>query len=337
VVRIQREFLWGGVGRGKKINWVKWKTVCQEKENGGVGVKDIRVMNISLLAKWRWRLLDGEKALWKSVLVKKYGENVESVLQGSNMVWPRHSSLWWKDVVKLGDFGSQDWFNQVVMRKVGNGMSTSFWNDRWKGENCFHLKYPRLDSVSNQKEALVGEVRDPSDLRLVWRFLWRRNLFMWEEELILSLKKDLEGIVWTEEEDVWRWSLEDMGTFMVKSAYKRMEDLVLKENRWRAEEKRVFKHLWKIPVPTKVVAFVWKTLLDKIPTMVNLALRNVLPTEGSMLCALCARMGETSLHLFLHCNLASSVWLHLMSWLDYFFPIPPNLFSIGNVGGRGKK
>lgn len=51
MVRIQRKFLWGGVGGGKKINWVKWKSVCQQKRNGGVGVKDIRVMNISLLSK----------------------------------------------------------------------------------------------------------------------------------------------------------------------------------------------------------------------------------------------------------------------------------------------
>jgi len=31
---MQREFLWGGVGGGK-ISWVKWKPVCQKKENGG--------------------------------------------------------------------------------------------------------------------------------------------------------------------------------------------------------------------------------------------------------------------------------------------------------------
>jgi len=73
IVRIQREFLWGGVGGGKKISWVKWKSVCQKKVNGGLGVRDIQVMNISLLAKWRWRLLHGEEALWKSVLVQKYG------------------------------------------------------------------------------------------------------------------------------------------------------------------------------------------------------------------------------------------------------------------------
>jgi hypothetical protein len=47
VVRIQREFLWGGVTGGRNINW----------SNGGLGVRDIRVVNISLLANWRWRLL----------------------------------------------------------------------------------------------------------------------------------------------------------------------------------------------------------------------------------------------------------------------------------------
>jgi hypothetical protein len=122
---------------GKKISWVGWKSVCQQKDNGALGVIDIRVMNISLLTKWRWRLLDGEKALWKSVLIKKYGDKVECIIEGTNLVWPRHSSLWWKEVVKLGDFGGNDWFNMVVKRKIGNGMTTSFWNDRWKGDKCF--------------------------------------------------------------------------------------------------------------------------------------------------------------------------------------------------------
>lgn len=61
IVRIQREFLRGGVRGRKKISWVKWKVVCQQKRKGGSGVKDVRVVNVSLLTKWRWRLLDGKK------------------------------------------------------------------------------------------------------------------------------------------------------------------------------------------------------------------------------------------------------------------------------------
>jgi hypothetical protein len=57
VVRIQREFLWGGARGGKKISWVKWSVVCKDKNQGGLGVRDIKVVNLSLLSKWRWRLL----------------------------------------------------------------------------------------------------------------------------------------------------------------------------------------------------------------------------------------------------------------------------------------
>jgi len=31
IVRVQREFLLGGVGGGKKISWVKWDAVCNPK------------------------------------------------------------------------------------------------------------------------------------------------------------------------------------------------------------------------------------------------------------------------------------------------------------------
>jgi hypothetical protein len=158
IVTIQREFLWGGVGGGKKISWVNWESVCRKKKNGGLGVKDIRVMNTSLLAKWRWRWLDGEMTLWKRVIHEKYGIQYGSLLEGRTMVWPRYTSLWWKELVRLGDYGCDNWFNSEVVRKVGNGLTTSFWKDRWRGDKCFCLKYPRLYSISNQKNALVGEM-----------------------------------------------------------------------------------------------------------------------------------------------------------------------------------
>ncbi|MCI19331.1 ribonuclease H protein, partial [Trifolium medium] len=69
VTRIQREFLWGGVKGGKKLSWVKWRVVCKEKRRGGLGVRDIKTTNLSLLMKWRWRLLQRDDlALWKEEL-----------------------------------------------------------------------------------------------------------------------------------------------------------------------------------------------------------------------------------------------------------------------------
>jgi len=48
IVRIQWEFLWGGVVGGRKISWVKWNMVFQQKANDGLGVRDVRVVNLSL-------------------------------------------------------------------------------------------------------------------------------------------------------------------------------------------------------------------------------------------------------------------------------------------------
>lgn len=56
--------------------------MCQPKEKGGLDVGDIRVVNVSLLAKWRWRLLNEDHALWKEVLVEKYGNHIGNVVEG---------------------------------------------------------------------------------------------------------------------------------------------------------------------------------------------------------------------------------------------------------------
>lgn len=91
---------------------------------------------------------------------------------------------------------------------------------------------------------------------------------------------------------------------------------MLIEDLWREEEKLVFSQVWKSPAPLKVVAFSWKLLLDRLPTKVNLHVRNVLPLEASMVCVLCDNGVETSNHLFLHCSVASRVWREVMNWLE---------------------
>ena len=69
---IQRIFLWAWGDDHKHISWVSWANVYKPKEEGGLGVKDIRMFNCALLAKWKWRLLSEEKGIWKEILVSKY-------------------------------------------------------------------------------------------------------------------------------------------------------------------------------------------------------------------------------------------------------------------------
>ena len=73
LVRLQRNFLWGGGHDQNKIAWIKWESVCMRKEDGGLGVKDINSFNLSLLWKWKWNLFQHQGELWAKVLESKYG------------------------------------------------------------------------------------------------------------------------------------------------------------------------------------------------------------------------------------------------------------------------
>jgi hypothetical protein len=161
--RIQRDFLWGGVRRGKRISWIKWDVVCLPKSKGGLGVRGVRIVNISLLAKWRWRLLSNENMLWKEVIRSKYGATaIGNVILGEECK-PRYASLWWKDVCSIGTNLHQNWFAISAVKKIGNGLNTRFWKDCWVGNSSLMERFPRLFSISTQKEATVAEIYGPSN------------------------------------------------------------------------------------------------------------------------------------------------------------------------------
>jgi len=141
VVKIQHDFLWGGGRGGRKLCWVKWSEVCQPKRNGCLGVRDIRLVNLSLLAKWRWRLLQSGEGLWQEVLIDKYGLRVSNLLSTQDGNWPWFMSRWWKDLVHLEGVEGVSWFNSEIVRNVGMGNATKFWKDPWRGGNPFCVQY----------------------------------------------------------------------------------------------------------------------------------------------------------------------------------------------------
>jgi len=70
---IQRKFLWGSFGSNFKFHLVKWNVVKQPLSAGGLGVRDLRLLNEALLGKWLWRFMNEKDNLWRKVVVMKYG------------------------------------------------------------------------------------------------------------------------------------------------------------------------------------------------------------------------------------------------------------------------
>jgi hypothetical protein len=90
----------------------------------------------------------------------------------------------------------------------------------------------------------------------------------------------------------------------------------------------VFNNIWKSSAPSKVIAFSWKVLRNRIPTRVNLLLRGVKVNGGIPVCAHRQRGREDENHLFLFCDFSMSVWKAIFRWLDVVIVIPPNIFVL---------
>jgi hypothetical protein len=279
ICRIQREFLWGRRGSRKKINWIKWDVVYQPKSLGGLGVRDIRAVNISLLAKWRWRLLHDDQVLGKEVLKGKYGELViGSVELGEeSKLW--YSSTWWRDICSIGINLDQNWFSHQVIKKLGNGSQTRFWKDIWVGDIMLCEKFPRLFSIISNKDATVAEVWSPG-VGSGWNLIWRRNLFVWETTLLEELLLLLGPIVLSTERDDLGWRPEQGGVFSVKSTYTLVSNLLIERRMVTLDQELAFKVIWKCPVPSKVSGLVWMVLHDKMSARDNLVRRRILTENG---------------------------------------------------------
>jgi hypothetical protein len=85
-----------------------------------------------------------------------------------------------------------------------------------------------------------------------------------------------------------------------------------------------FRKIWKMTVPSKVTAFAWKLFLDHIPTRENLCRRGIMQ-QADARCVVCDRLGESALHLFMHCDFVVVIWYTVCRWLGVIIPLPANV------------
>jgi hypothetical protein len=148
--KIQRDFLWNGLGDQPKFHLVNWAKVCEPLENGGLGVKNLRLFNQSLLGKWLWRYGKERDAFWRKVVEVKYG------------------SLWggWCSKYCRGAYGVGLWkgirrgwdrFTPFISFSEGNGARVKFWSDLWCGDSTLKGAFPDLFSIAADREAAVAD------------------------------------------------------------------------------------------------------------------------------------------------------------------------------------
>ena len=60
---LRRHFLWQ-CSEDKKFHLVKWKELMVRKNTGGLGIRNLRKQNQSLMMKWLWKFANEDNMLW---------------------------------------------------------------------------------------------------------------------------------------------------------------------------------------------------------------------------------------------------------------------------------
>lgn len=119
----RRRFLWQEDQGIRKYHLVRWPVICSPRDQGGLGILDLEIMNIALLGKWLWNL-ENKDEWWKEILRDKYLSK-KTLLGVKKKPGDSH---FWQGLMEI-----KNSFYKFCSKKLGDGKQTLFWEDNWIG------------------------------------------------------------------------------------------------------------------------------------------------------------------------------------------------------------
>ncbi|KAJ0433652.1 putative RNA-directed DNA polymerase [Helianthus annuus] len=297
-----KRFLWGGSDEVKRMHWVGWDKVAVAKNKGGLGLNRLENSNKALVLKWLWRYRSENNALWRKVVdaIHVSARNWDIFpVQG------RYKGVWY-NVVRLGRQLKVEGigFNSLIRADVGNGKTIRFWMDPWICEQPLKVRFPKLYTLESEKHCKVSDrlLKVGGASLFGWR--WKHDPTSLEETLELTdCSNMLTTVKLSEKKDSWLWH----GTgsaFSVANlkAWITSTDVPVLAAQFD----------WCKWIPLKCNVFMWRALLERLPTKVALIKRNI-HLENSN-CIFCDDSDETAEHIFTGCFFSSAVWQAISTW-----------------------
>ena len=194
-------FWWDSKDGVRKICWISWDIMTLPKNMGGLGFRDIQVFNRALLAKIGWRLITNPQCLLAKVLLGKYCHKSPFAKTKATSAISRG----WRWIL-LG----RDLLLKHLGKTIGNGETTSVWNDSWIHPET-NLK-PIGPVLLKDNDLMVSDLltRETKE----WNLGLIENLFPELKEHFLSLRPSVLGA-----HDSVVWPLQKSGKYSVNSGY----------------------------------------------------------------------------------------------------------------------
>ncbi|CAL1363580.1 unnamed protein product [Linum trigynum] len=282
--RVNRGFLWGDSEEKKKLHLVRWQQLTLPKEQGGLGLRPAREVNLAMLAKCGWRLLTEKETLWAQLMRSKYGKGRENL----DIIKPlKGSSFTWNSISKAGDL-----LKKGCGWNIHRGNLTRFWSDIWILQ--VPLKEVAISPIPEEEmNAMVADYVDEEGTWLTEKF----EDFLPESVTHKITARAVDPL--TGESDVLFWHPTSDGKFSAKSAYQ------LTQQPTAGEPNSLWKNIWSLPVPERVRCFLWLVAHEKVSCNVQRVKRKI---TSSPFCYRCQSQEETSLHIFRDCPPAAFFW-----------------------------
>ncbi|KAL9687784.1 hypothetical protein QQ045_032191 [Rhodiola kirilowii] len=156
-----KQFWWSGKQNSPAMHWLKYSLLCQPKEFGGLGFRDLNLLNQAFLAKQGWRIFSQPNLLLSKVMQARYFHNTD-IFSAS-----------------LGHRPSQCWrsiHGALDLLRSGSGIDSNgdrTWSSSADGTYTVRGGYNLLSEIQRQSTNSGGETSRPSVISSFWKTFWR--------------------------------------------------------------------------------------------------------------------------------------------------------------------
>lgn len=158
----------------KRPHLVIWKNCRKLKNEGGLGIRDLTLLNHALIVKWNWRFAHEENDLWNAVIIMKFGVKRTDHQNGENQPW---GGAIWKSIEE----GWEDTHKNIEY-EVGNGKKTKFLTDLWCSTRSLAERLETLYRLTHEKCNGGRPAQATAEGLISWNLCFLRGFNGWVVE-----------------------------------------------------------------------------------------------------------------------------------------------------------
>jgi hypothetical protein len=292
ITAIIQNFWWAGA---QEDNATCWKDICRPKTEGGLGIRDLLMVNRSLILHAAWNVATGKNPFLSAILKAKYYPNASFWTANDNQAKSAFSS----SILQVKNILIENCIVQI--HKGDSSIWSTPWCSVWK-EIHSHLNLP------------VTVPSLPQNICELWTDItksWNSNLIsqIFDNTAATEISKVV--TVPSEEKDVLKWRAASKGNCTSKEAFKLLNSQMQVQlptqgsRSVTAQSMDILRRVWahKLLSPNKK-AFAWRLIRRAIAPG---ARAGSLSTKINKNCEICNAL-ENDSHLFFQCSFARAVW-----------------------------